>query len=182
MPSPVRWQQTGGGAKEDEAVPVVALRMPPQGRHASGIHRLVMRPRDIGIRGRVAWRLASTSLWRTAAPCFSWRRPTMPTFCSRVRKRRRKPCRQGLRLRPLGKRERSRESSDIAANPVFCNGLLDFGLGAGVLELLLRSFSVGLGNGFLDRLRRAVDQVLGFLEPKAGDLAYRLDHVDLVFV
>src|SRR5665213_649011 len=44
MPSPVRWQQTGGGAK-DEAVPVVALRMPPQGRHASGIHRLVMRPR-----------------------------------------------------------------------------------------------------------------------------------------
>src|SRR5665213_2817354 len=122
MPSPVRWQQTGGGAKEDEAVPVVALRMPPQGRHASGIHRLVMRPRDIGIRGRVAWRLASTSLWRTAAPCYSWRRPTMPTFCSRVRKRRRKPCRQGLRLRPLGKRERSRESSDIAANPVFCNG------------------------------------------------------------
>ena len=42
--------------------------------------------------------------------------------------------------------------------------LLDLDLGAGVLELLLEGFGVGLGNGFLDGLRCAVDEILGFLE------------------
>src|ERR1019366_8128286 len=35
--------------------------------------------------------------------------------------------------------------------------LLEFRLGARVFELLLAGFAVGLGHGFLDRLRRAVD-------------------------
>src|SRR5713101_3954096 len=58
--------------------------------------------------------------------------------------------------------------------------LLDLGLAAGILQLFLGCLGVGLVDAFLDRLRRAVDDVLGFLEPQAGKLANRLDHVDLV--
>src|ERR1700730_1541772 len=54
--------------------------------------------------------------------------------------------------------------------------LLDLHLRAGVLELLLHRFGIGLGNGFLDRRGCALDQVLGFLEPEAGELADHLDH------
>ncbi len=54
-------------------------------------------------------------------------------------------------------------------------GLLHFGFGAGVDQLLHGSFGVGLGDGFLDGLRRAVHQVLGFLQAQAGDLAHGLD-------
>ena len=39
---------------------------------------------------------------------------------------------------------------------------------------------VGLGNGFLDVLRSAVDQVLGFLQAEGGDFANSLDGRDLV--
>src|ERR1700757_2183599 len=42
--------------------------------------------------------------------------------------------------------------------------LLDFGGGARFDQLLQGSFGVGLGNTFLDVLRSAVDQVLGFLQ------------------
>ena len=37
------------------------------------------------------------------------------------------------------------------------------------------SFGHGTGNAFLDGLRRAVDQVLGFLEAQAGQLTNRLE-------
>src|SRR6476661_3371777 len=58
--------------------------------------------------------------------------------------------------------------------------LLDLRLAAGVIQLLFRGFGVGLVDAFLDRLRRAVDQVLGFLQPQPGDFAHGLDYVDLV--
>src|SRR5688500_9566645 len=57
--------------------------------------------------------------------------------------------------------------------------LLDLDLGAGFLELVGHLLSVGLVGAFLDRLRRRLDQVLGILEAKSGDLAHRLDDADL---
>src|SRR5690606_3518408 len=58
--------------------------------------------------------------------------------------------------------------------------LLDFDLGASAFQLGLDLGGVVLADAFLDRLRRTLDQVLGFLEAKAGDGAHFLDHVDLV--
>src|SRR5882724_9434857 len=52
---------------------------------------------------------------------------------------------------------------------------------AGVFELLLELGSLVLRHAFLDRLRRALDQILGLLEAEAGDRAHFLDHVDLLF-
>src|SRR5690606_23871452 len=51
--------------------------------------------------------------------------------------------------------------------------LLDDHLGAGFLELLLHRVDVGLGHGILDQGGDALDQVLGFLQAQAGDLADR---------
>ena len=39
---------------------------------------------------------------------------------------------------------------------------------------------LGLGDAFLDGLRRAVDQVLRLLEAEAGELAHDLDDLDLL--
>src|SRR6478736_5238540 len=58
--------------------------------------------------------------------------------------------------------------------------LLQLDLGAFGLELRLELVGVGLRHAFLDRLGRALDQVLGLLEAEAGDLAHRLDDVDLL--
>src|SRR3978361_1498917 len=58
--------------------------------------------------------------------------------------------------------------------------LLDFDFGADFLELLLDRRGLVLGHAFLDRLGRALDEVLGFLEAERGDLADDLDDVDLV--
>ena len=52
---------------------------------------------------------------------------------------------------------------------------LDLHFRAGVLELLLHRLGIGLGHGLLHRRGRALDQVLGLLEAKPGDLA---DHLD----
>jgi len=57
--------------------------------------------------------------------------------------------------------------------------LLQLGRRAGVLELLLDRRGLVLADVLLDRLGRAVDQVLRLLEAKTGDLADRLDDVDL---
>src|SRR5438876_968368 len=70
-------------------------------------------------------------------------------------------------------------------SPVVAEGrasaeLLDFDLGADVLELLLDCRGLFLGDAFLDRLGRSLDEVLGFLETQGGDLADDLDDVDLV--
>src|SRR5436190_12764983 len=58
--------------------------------------------------------------------------------------------------------------------------LLEFDLGALGLELGLELLGVGLRHAVLDCLGRALDQVLGLLEAEAGDLAHRLDDVDLL--
>src|SRR5262249_264836 len=58
--------------------------------------------------------------------------------------------------------------------------LLDFDLRADFLELLLDRLRLVLGDAFLDRLGRAPDEVLGFLEAERGALADALDDVDLV--
>ena len=58
--------------------------------------------------------------------------------------------------------------------------LLDVDLGAGFLKLLLEVSSFALGDRFLDRLRSAFDEVLGFLEAETGDGADFLDDLDLL--
>src|SRR5918996_317454 len=50
----------------------------------------------------------------------------------------------------------------------------------GALELLLELGSFLLGHALLDRLGRALDQVLGLLETEPRDRAHFLDHVDLL--
>ena len=47
-------------------------------------------------------------------------------------------------------------------------------------ELGLDGLGLFLGHAFLERLGGAVDEVLGFLEPEAGDFADDLDDVDLL--
>src|SRR5215467_3243588 len=58
--------------------------------------------------------------------------------------------------------------------------LLELDLGALGLELGLELLGVGLRHAVLDRLRSTFDQVLGLLEAETGDLAHRLDDVDLL--
>src|SRR6476619_3535414 len=58
--------------------------------------------------------------------------------------------------------------------------LLDLRGSTGVVELLLDGLGVRLRNGLLDHREHALDEVLGFLEPQAGDLADHLDDADLV--
>ena len=58
--------------------------------------------------------------------------------------------------------------------------LLEFDLRAGGFELLLDLLGFGLGDVFLDGLRSAFDEVLGFLEAQASDGADFLDDADLV--
>src|SRR5947209_9824420 len=57
--------------------------------------------------------------------------------------------------------------------------LLDFRASARVLQLLQDALGLFPVDALLDRLGRLVDQVLGFLEAQAGDLADDLDHADL---
>ena len=57
--------------------------------------------------------------------------------------------------------------------------LLERDFGAAVLKLLLDRLRLILGDVLLHGLRSALDQVLGFLEAKAGDLADDLDDIDL---
>src|SRR5581483_7340051 len=58
--------------------------------------------------------------------------------------------------------------------------VLQLDLRAALFQLLLHRFGVSLGNAFLHGLRRAFDQVLGFLQPQTGDFAHDLDDVDLL--
>src|SRR5688572_9182502 len=64
--------------------------------------------------------------------------------------------------------------------PVGASPLGDADLGADFLELLLDRFGLVLRHAFLDRLGRALDEILGFLQPQAGDFADDLDDLDLV--
>src|SRR5260370_27244829 len=58
--------------------------------------------------------------------------------------------------------------------------LLQLNLGASLFELGLDLLGFVLVDAFLDRLRRALDEVLGFLEAQAGDGADFLDDFDLL--
>src|SRR5271163_5089641 len=58
--------------------------------------------------------------------------------------------------------------------------LLKLNLGADLFQGRLDLGGVVLVDAFLDRLGSALDQVLGFLEPKAGDRAHFLDDLDLL--
>ncbi len=59
-------------------------------------------------------------------------------------------------------------------------GLLDVDLTAGRFDLLLNLVGLVLRNAFLDRLGRALDELLGLLETEAGDPADLLDDLDLL--
>src|SRR4029453_2545299 len=58
--------------------------------------------------------------------------------------------------------------------------LLELDRGAGFFQLRLDLVGLFLRDAFLDRVRRAVDEVLGLLEAKSGDRADDLDHLDLL--
>src|SRR5512136_2175900 len=58
--------------------------------------------------------------------------------------------------------------------------LLRLDLGADLLEGRLDLLGLFLGGAFLDRLRRALDEVLGFLQAETGDRADLLDDLDLL--
>ena len=60
------------------------------------------------------------------------------------------------------------------------NQLLELNLGADLLEGSLDLGSFVLGDGFLDGLRSAFDEILGFLEAEARDRADFLDDFDLL--
>src|ERR1700693_1504599 len=60
-----------------------------------------------------------------------------------------------------------------------CSGLLQVCGGAGFLQPRDPLFGVGLADVLQHRLRRGVDQVLGLFQAELGQLADRLDHVDL---
>src|SRR3954454_16698593 len=57
--------------------------------------------------------------------------------------------------------------------------LLDLDFGADVFELLLDRGGFVLRHAFLDRLGRAFNEILRFLQPEAGHFANDLDDVDL---
>src|SRR5439155_17655067 len=58
--------------------------------------------------------------------------------------------------------------------------LFNLDSGAGVLELFLDGQRFFLGHSFLNGLRSALHEILGFLQAQAGNLAHYLDHVDLL--
>src|ERR671931_1043859 len=58
--------------------------------------------------------------------------------------------------------------------------LLELYGGASFLELALDRVGLFLGDAFLDRVGRAVDEVLCFLQAEARDRADDLDHLDLL--
>src|ERR1700680_4758157 len=58
--------------------------------------------------------------------------------------------------------------------------LFHFDFGAGIFKLFLDGGGFVLVHAFFDRFRRAVNEVLGFLQSEAGDFANRFDDVNFV--
>src|SRR6476646_10415247 len=117
-----------------------------------------MSPRRLG-RG-----LAVRALFNLLSPNSSWPGLTRPSASSA-----RDP-RIGARLSP-------RLSGDGIEASL---RLLQFHLGASLFELGLDLVGLVLVHAFLDRLRRAFDEVLGFLQAQAGDRTDFLDDLDLL--
>src|SRR6476469_6152051 len=69
---------------------------------------------------------------------------------------------------------------DDSACAVRRTGSLELDGAAGFLDLLLDLLGFVLVDAFLDGLRRAFDERLGFAQAQAGDRADFLDHVDLL--
>src|SRR6185437_9591155 len=67
-----------------------------------------------------------------------------------------------------------------AAQRESCGRLLDFDCGALLLELGLDLIRFVLVDAGLHRLRRAINEVLCFLEAESGDLTHDLDHLNLL--
>src|SRR5579871_1363075 len=70
----------------------------------------------------------------------------------------------------------------VQARPVRTaeNSLLDLDRCALIFQHLLDLAGLVLVDAFLDGLRRALDEILGFLQPETRDRADLLDHVDLL--
>src|SRR5690606_11233948 len=65
-------------------------------------------------------------------------------------------------------------------SPYASSRLLELDLGACVFQLLLDGFSVSLRDAFLDGLRCAINEVLGFLQAQAGSGADDLNDFNLL--
>src|SRR5690348_7364673 len=85
---------------------------------------------------------------------------------------------QRKRATPCGAALPIRERFKTSANLV--RSLLELDGSAGVFDLLLELLGLVLGHAFLDGLRSAFDERLGFAEAKTGDRTDFLDHVDLL--
>src|SRR5262245_2511387 len=64
--------------------------------------------------------------------------------------------------------------------PATNSHLFEFHLGPGLLQLGLDLLRLFLVHAFLDRLGRALDQILGLLEAQPGERTDFLDHLDLL--
>src|SRR5215469_3118989 len=95
--------------------------------------------------------------------------------------KRRKYPRARAESRPRVERGWDRATGAVAA-PGPCEsraGLLNLDCCTRVFELLLDLRRLVLVDAFLDRLRRAFDQVLGLFEAEVGDRAHLFDDIDL---
>src|SRR5258705_9510195 len=103
----------------------------------------------------------------------------LPTACAEASPFRRQPCFRAAVPIWDGNRGDSRGKSP---NPhtFLCIALLQLDFCAGLFELSLDLLGLVLVHAFLDRLGRALDEVLGFLEAQTGDGADFLDDFDLL--
>src|SRR5882762_9424823 len=71
-------------------------------------------------------------------------------------------------------------ATDMPCRPQPARNSLQLDLGASLLQLTLELLGLLLADALLDGLGRRLDEVLGFLQPKTGDGADFLDHLDLL--
>src|SRR3984885_10018017 len=79
-----------------------------------------------------------------------------------------------------GRRQERLETTSKPVPPPSQRSLLNLDCCPSLGELLLDRLGFVFSDALFDRLRSAIDQVLGFLQTKTRNLAYRLDYVDLI--
>src|SRR5947209_5248654 len=89
-------------------------------------------------------------------------------------------CLGGLQERVSGLEPNLRPPCFATGSPNRRTNLLELDLRAGLFELRLDLVGLFLGDALLDGLRRAFNEVLGFLEAETGDGADLLDDLDLL--